>query len=411
MEKYYLWLIMALGEGDPEITRLLKDFGTPDEVYGAFRKNTALAGPEITARAEKTTLESAEKLLADIGKQDIKMITIDSPDYPKELLHTDNPPCVLFALGKTELLRRKLITVVGSRAVTDYTKSAIPSIIRELGDEYAVVSSLSEGCDQLTCMNSLKFDVPFIEILPCGLSQTYPNGSRTLRKFLLDNGGLVITECLPKTRSSQGVFLRRSRIIGGISKVTLVLQAGVHSGALATAEYSRAPIFLPPHDVFSNEYSGAVNAVRAGAKLYFGTPDIEAAFRRADGKEDPTPVKTESQFPVHSEEKAAAKAKFRKPRNAAKQAKTAGTDDVPVSDETEKTLPSGAPQDTAEITGFESAEHYSVFRAVRESSSPVGTEELIGKTGLSAERIAELLLDLEIDGRLENAHNKYTVTS
>ncbi len=406
MEKYYLWLIMALSEGEPEITRLLKDFGTPDEVYGAFRKNTALAGTELTAKAEKTDLESAEKMLAELEKQNIKVITIGSPDYPENLLRGNNPPCVLFAQGKTELLKKKLITMVGSRAVTDYTRGVIPTIIRDLGDEYAVVSSLSEGCDQLTCLNSLKFDVPFIEVMPCGLAQTYPAGSRSLRKFLLDNGGLLISECLPKTRSSQGVFLRRSRIIGGISKVTLVLQAGIHSGALATAEYSKAPIFVPPHDVFRNEYSGAVNAIRAGAKLYFGTPDIEAAFRRADAAEKNETVKTEDVFASTPEEKAAAKAKFRKTNAPVKQKK----EPAPESVTTEEAPSSVTPQDTAESAGFESAEHYSVFCAVRANSSPIGTEELIGKTGLSAEKLAELLLDLEIDGKIDNVHNKYTVT-
>lgn len=405
MEKYYLWMLLALGEGSPEITRLLRDFGTPEEVYLAFRKNTALAGAELTASAGKTTLESAEKLMKDLDKAGIKMISSDSPDYPENLLKTENPPCVLFAQGNTSILRKKLITIVGSRAMTDYTRSAIPAIIRDLGDEYAVVSSLSEGCDQLTCLNSLKFDVPFIEVLPCGHSQTYPGGSRTLRKFLLDNGGLLISEFLPKTRSSQGTFVRRSRIIGGISKVTLVLQAGVHSGALATAEYSRAPLFLPPNDVFRNEYTGAVNAVRAGAKLYFGPPDIEAAFRRAEAAENGELPEPEKPFAA---DRSAPRPKFRRPEKQIKN----GKKEVPETDGiNEEAPPAADPQDTADASDFGSAEHYSVFCAIRAGNSPTGAEELIAKTGLSAGKLAELLLDLEIDGRIENVHNKYTVIS
>ena len=410
MEKYYIWLIMALGEGEPEINRLLNDFGTPDEVYEAFRKNTALLGPELSAKAEKITLESAEKQLADIEKLGIGTITLDSPDYPSELLKGDNPPCVLFTQGNTELLRKKLITIVGSRAVTGYTQSVIPTVIRDLGDEYAVVGTLSEGCDQLTCLNALKFGVPFIECMPCGHTQTYPAGSKTLRKFLLDNGGLLITENLPKTRSSHPVFHRRSRILGGISKVTLVLQAGSKSGALLTAEYSQAPLFMPPNDVFSSDYSGAVNAVRSGGKLYFGTADIEAAFRRAEGIEETAKDTVKPKNDLYggiTPAKAAAKAKFRKttrPKSDEKQSECASET------ENKEMLPPETPQNVAEQSDFESTEHYTVYCAVRDSRSPIGVEELIGKTGFSADKLAELLLDLEIAGKLANEHNKYIVT-
>ena len=398
MEKYYLWLLTVLGEGSHEITRLLNDFGNPEEVYRAFEKNVTLVGAEITAKAEKTGLESAEKQLADLEKLDIKMITIDSEEYPENLKHTANPPCVLFAQGNTDILRRKLLTVVGSRAVTEYTQSVIPSVIKGLGDEYAVASSLSEGCDQLTCLNSLKYGGPFIEVMPCGISQTYPAGSKTMRKFLLDNGGLIISEFLPKTRSSLGSFTLRSRIIGGISKVTLVLQAGAGSGALATAEFSRAPLFLPPNDVFRSEYVGAVNAVRKGGKLYFGTPDIEAAFRRAEESEN---VKEET-TPSPEKTKAAAKSKFRKTNKPA----------ADRADKTEKSknTPPEAPVNEAGEADFESREHYLIYCAVRDSKAPVGAEELILRTGLSSDKTAEVLLDLEIDGRLSNEHNKYSVT-
>ncbi len=98
MDKYYLWLILALGVGEPEINRLLNQFGTPEAVYDAFSRNIALAGTELLEKATKTTLKDAEKLLAGIIAQGYKIITIDHPDYPEKLKKTTNPPCVLFAL-------------------------------------------------------------------------------------------------------------------------------------------------------------------------------------------------------------------------------------------------------------------------------------------------------------------------
>ncbi|MCR4780333.1 MAG: DNA-protecting protein DprA [Ruminiclostridium sp.] len=391
MEKYYLWLLLALGEGAPEITQLIGSAGSPEAAYEAFRANAAPLGAELAERAEQTTLESAEKLLAEINKLGIKMITIDSPQYPALLKEQENPPCVLFAYGNTELLKRKLLTIVGSRAVTGYTRSAIPRIISELGRNYAAVSSLSEGCDQLTCLNALKYDVPFIEVMPCGVTQTYPKGSRTLRKFLVQNGGLLITECLPKTHSSNSVFLRRSRIIGGISAVTLVLQAGAHSGALATAEYSRAPVFLPPNDIFKPEYAGVVSAVRKGCKLYYGQQDIEAAFKRA--------TEREKENAPGDEKKKLRASPAPKPKAPAQDKK-----------EDKKTTPAEPPKSAPEESDFESEKHRSLYLAISGLDHPAAAEELIGMTGFDAAEIAELLLDLELSDMIVNTHNRYTVT-
>lgn len=390
MEKYYLWLLLVAGEGAPEITQLLKANGSAEAAYEAFRTNTAAAGSEIAERAERITLAKAEAILEDTLRLGIRVITIDSPDYPETLKNIENPPCVLFAFGNTELLRRRLVTVVGSRKVTAATRSAMPETIRSFGHRYTIVSSLSEGCDQLTCLNALKYGVDFIEVLPCGITQTYPAGSRTLRRFLVQNGGLLITEMLPRTRASNASFLRRSRIIGGISAVTLVLQAGEGSGALATAACSKAPIFLPPADPSRPEYAGTVAAVRKGFKMFYGPVDIEAAFRRAEaGTGIPGSVQP-------SELRRAARAK------AAAKEKPA--------DDDKKTTPPPAPESTAEESDFESPDHYGLYTAIAGLGHPASAEELIAMTGHTPGRINELLLDLEIAEKIVNMHNRYTVT-
>ena len=388
MEKYYIWLLLAFGESEPVISELISRFGTAEKAYRAFEENVALVGAELAARAEKTSLAKAEKLFAGIASEGITVITWESPDYPEHLRRAPEPPCALFAKGDTSLLHKKLITMVGSRAVTDYTARTIPSIIERLGGEYAIVGSLSEGCDQLICLNALRSGVPFIEIMPCGLSQTYPTGSRSLRTFLLANGGLLLSEYLPKTRSGQGSFRRRSRIIGGISQVTLVTQAGDSSGALATAEYSVSPLFIPPNDIFRKEYAGAVNAVRGGAKLYLGNKSIESAFERASEKEKETG--------------SVRKASYRKTKNGTDRSRPAAK--TPIKEEK---APSAEKADKAR-EDFESDEQYALYTVIAESAAPVGLEELIAKTGYAADTLAEALLDLEIAGAVTSAGNRYS---
>ncbi len=390
MEKYYLWLIMALGEGEPEINRLLRQFGTPEAVYDAFSRNIALAGTELLEKAAKTKLKDAEKLLANITAQGYKLITAEHKDYPERLKKTANPPCVLFAMGNTSLLRKKLITMVGSRNITEYTEKAIPRIINCTAKKYTIVGTLSEGCDQTVFLSALRYGIPFIEILPCGLSQNYPAGSKTLRRALLANGGLLLTEYLPKEKAGQGNFLRRSRILGGISDVTLVLQARAGSGALATAEYSPAPIFLPPNNIFAPEYAGAVAAVRSGARLYMDNKDIELAFARAETAQ-PTGGRTGSFRHTEKHEKT-------KPDDSRKT--------VTEQPEGKNNAPGTAESPTE--SDFDNKEQYELYLLVKEAGAQISLEELIAKTGRNAADLSETLLDLEIAGRITSTGNRYS---
>lgn len=396
MEKYYIWLLMAFGEGEPEIMKLIKRFETAEKAYRAIEKNVSLVGAELLSRAESTDLAKAEKLLDKMLSSGYGIITWESKLYPEHLRRTDDPPCVLFTLGDMSLLQKTLITVVGSRAVTPPTEAAIPRIIERLGREYAIVGTLSEGCDQLTCLNALKAGIPFIEILPCGFSQTYPAGSRSLRKFMVSCGGLIVSEHLPRTKAGQGTFVRRSRILGGISQVTLVLQAGDKSGALLTAEHSSAPLFLPPNDIFRAEYAGAVNAVRNGARLYLSAKSIEKAFARAKAKEEETNGKT------------AQKVKFRKTKAVPKADKSAAKQ--PAGPAAKEKAPSAesAEKVRKDIT-FETEEQSAIYAAIASSAAPVGVEELIAKTGFSADTLAEALLDLEIAGAVRSSGNRYSI--
>ena len=405
MEKYYIWLLLAFGEGEPVISELIARFGSAEKAYGAFQKNVALVGAELTAKAASVSLEKAQKTYESILADGYSVITTESPDYPEHLRTLKDPPCVLFALGDTSLLRKKLITIVGARNITAETAAAVPKIISQLGYQYAVVSSLSEGCDQLTCLNAIHSGISFIEILPCGLAHTYPTGSRTLRKFLLASGGLLISEYLPKTRSTPGSFLRRSRIIGGISRVTLVLQAGENSGSLATAEYSAAPLFLPPFDCTAPEYAGAINAMRGGAKPYLGQNSIEKAFQHIEESEreasSPVPAPAaEIQVPP----KAHAKQKFRKKTERSVPAKqNKKSTPPPKKDGIHRNKPL-IPLESLE------GERLQIYKTVAASETPISVEEIIAATGITAARLSELLLDLEIDGVITGTGSRYVAS-
>lgn len=245
MEKeYLLWLVMALGAGNPQITELISRFGSGEAIYRAFRDNTALAGREAAERAASVTLEEARERLTSLEAREIRTVPIGGAFYPEPLKRLENPPCLLFVKGNVRLLSGKLLSTAGSRDITPYTLETQDRLCTRLCQKYTLVSSLSYGCDELSAVCALRARRPFVEILPCGFDHEYPDGSRVLRGLLLKNGGCSVTEQLPEAKPNQGAFLRRARIIGGISRALVIFQAGTQSGALKAAEYAGRVFFF-----------------------------------------------------------------------------------------------------------------------------------------------------------------------
>lgn len=363
MKQYYLWLVLAFGAGNPLINELLERFETPKAAYEAIRANCAAIGTVNNALAEKTEISEAEEMLSDLFKRGIEPISIDEEKYPARLREIENPPCLIFAAGNTELLTRKLVSTSGSRSATNYTLYAQDRICTELLKEYVLVSTLSGGCDTMTCLCAIKNAGGFIEVLPCGFDYEYPRDSRTIRYQLLSLGGCVITEYPPFVKPTHATFVRRSRIIGGISTALLVFQAGIDSGALLPANYSRAVFFLPPHNVFMKEYAGAAAAVRAGAKLFYEKTDIDAAFSE---NFTPTNVKLER------------KVKSRAPKIAKSHIKKQAVREYVFESELEK----------------------AVYSRIAEFDEPALIDDIYTGVECDISDLYEVLLNLEISGKI-----------
>lgn len=363
MKQYYLWLVLAFGAGNPLINELLERFETPKSAYEAIRSNCAAIGTVNNMLAEKTDISEAEEMLSGLFKRGIDVITYDDEKYPTRLRDLENPPCLLFAAGNTDLLTKKLVSTSGSRAATNYTLYAQDKICRELYKDYVLVSSLSGGCDSMTCLCAIKNSGGFIEVLPCGFDYEYPRDSRTLRYQLLSLGGCVITEYPPSVKPNQAAFVRRSRIIGGISGALLVFQAGIDSGALLPANYSHAAFFLPPHNVFLKDYAGAAAAVRAGARLFYDKSDIDAAF-----SDDfvPTNVKLERRL---------------KPR-------------------TPKIAKNRVKKQAVKEYAFETELEKAVYSKIAARDEPVLIDDIYSGMECEISELYEILLDLEITGKI-----------
>lgn len=368
---YHIWLLLVFGEGNPEINNLLSRFGSPENIYNAFIDNTAAFGSAINRKAEKITLKEAEDILSDILRKGIKIISSYDTLYPKALHGTDNAPCLLFIKGNADILSGNLLTIVGSRAVTEAAYKMQSKVCDELFRRFTPVTTLSDGCDTLTCMTAVRRHKPVVIVMPCGLDSIYPKDALVLREEVLRAGGCLVTEYFPERAAVQGRFQRRARILGGISKATLVTQVGKDSGAILTAEYSPAPFFLPPPDIFNKSYAGTAGCIRRGGKLYFGITDIEKAYRS-----DYVPQMLMSAY--KDEEETEKETAPEKPEADGKAEKP--------------------PREKLSPEDFETPAHYSAYLAIYGSETALTFDEILYKTDTDLNTLCEILLDLEIDG-------------
>ncbi len=373
MDKLYcLWLVLAFGAGNPLITELLTRFGSAHEVYRAFQENRALAGREAAEKAASVSEEQAAALLETLKDRGIFVLPISGLFYPEPLKQIENPPCVLFVRGNYRLLSGRLLSTAGSRDITNYTMAAQEKLCARLCRRYTLVSTLSHGCDELSCLCAIKNRCACAEILPCGFDHEYPQGSRVLREQILRCGGCIVTEFLPETKPSFSSFRRRARIVGGISRALLIFQAGTQSGALTAAEYAGKVFFLPPHNIFAKEYAGTAAFVRAGAGLLLDERDLSPVYI---GKYRP--------------ERLTLPKNTRKPAAEVKKA---------------------PPKEEPSAEQFDSQLHYRVYKMIADSTEPPLFDRIFDDMSCGISELNEILLDLELSDHIRPiAGGRYSV--
>ncbi len=165
-------------------------------------------------------------------------LTFQDDDYPQSLLDLTDPPVLLFTKGSRAILENPVVAIVGTRTCTRYGDR----VARELGAALAsagacVISGLAKGVDSAAHRGALAVSGKTCAVLGTGIDITYPVGHLSLQQSIAERG-CIITECLPGASPSPGGFPKRNRIIAALAQVTIVVEAGVKSGALNTAKHA-----------------------------------------------------------------------------------------------------------------------------------------------------------------------------
>ena len=267
--------------GPRRLQKLLDTFGCPRRAWEAPGQELRLVegfSKNLTEKVhrQKQILDPA-KLWEEILASGLALLLYNDAQYPADLKEIYDPPAILYGLGNLALLRTPMVAVVGSRRHTHYGKQVARRLAAELVSRgITVTSGMARGIDTHAHEGALEQGGKTIAALGCGLDICYPPENRALKQRIQEQG-LVISEFPPGTKPAPLNFPRRNRIISGLSAGTVVVEAGVKSGALITAEFSLEQgreVFAVPGSIESPYSSGCHKLLKEGAKLVESAADI-----------------------------------------------------------------------------------------------------------------------------------------
>ena len=337
------WLRLGLIPrlGPVAFRKLLSRFGSPENVLGANSAAIAeVIGPDLTAAVaagpDSGLLAACLEWATDDNN---RLLTLADDDYPRTLLEISDPPPLLYLKGRCDLLQGEAIAIVGSRSATPQGVSNAEAFARELsGNGFCIVSGLALGIDAAAHNGGLQADASSIAVVATGLDTVYPARNRSLA-HQLSQRGLLVSEFPLGTRPLAGNFPRRNRLISGLSRGVLVVEAAIKSGSLITARYAveqGREVFAIPGSVHSPVSKGCHALIKQGAKLVETATDILEEFGRTSTK------------------------------------------------------------DIAATTTTAARKHPDLLRAI--GFDPVDLDTICARSGLTAEKASAMLLELELEG-------------
>lgn len=293
MEEFY-WAALGVAKGLERrcLQRLVRFFGSARALYEAGEDALLAAGlsparTELFLRGRAAQKNLPEQLAERCTKLGIRVIPLNSGNYPERLKHILCPPAALYVKGCLPDCRYS-IAMAGARQAEAYGLRAARYFAGALAKAgVVVVSGGARGIDTESHEGTLQAGGKTIAVLGCGVDIAYPSFNRPLFARIAEQGA-VISEYMPGTPPRRYHFPARNRIISGICQGLLLIQAAEKSGALITAEFAQdegRELFCIPGSIFSEKSAGPHRLIKAGAKLADSPQDILAeVFPELQGK-------------------------------------------------------------------------------------------------------------------------------
>ncbi len=278
-ERDWLTLHLVPGIGPRLAAALLKRFGSSDAVFRAAPHQLAEIPhlPAATAQAIKQALANSDvdAELALMAKNQVRLVRLGTDEYPPLLATISLPPRFLYVRGSLEF--NNAIAIVGSRQCTSYGRRVAERLAADLVQAgFTVISGLARGIDGCAHRGALNAGGRTIAVLAGGLSKIYPPEHAELADAVAASGGLV-TESAMRMEPMAGMFPARNRIISGLCRAVVLVEANEKSGALITARHAAEQgreVFAVPGPVDNPASAGTLKLLREGAKLIRHARDL-----------------------------------------------------------------------------------------------------------------------------------------
>ncbi|KPK86077.1 MAG: hypothetical protein AMS27_05920 [Bacteroides sp. SM23_62_1] len=282
---YKIALSMVPGIGSITARKLINTTGSARNVFQE-KKNMLLRIPgvgELTAGKISTggLLQQAEEEILYIRKNNIRPLYFKDRDYPNRLNQCPDGPIMVYMKGKADFNNGKFLSIVGTRTPTSYgidMTSKIVSSLAEKGHHLVIVSGLAYGIDVCAHKEALKHGFQTIAVLGHGLRYLYPSSHYSVARKI-EGQGALLTDFPSYEKPERNNFIKRNRIIAGLSDATLIIESGIKGGALITADIANSynrDVFAVPGKVGDPFSSGPNQLIkRHHASLVENSEDIE----------------------------------------------------------------------------------------------------------------------------------------
>jgi DNA processing protein len=296
--------------GPVRLRKLLEVFERPEQVLAArgneLRKVEGVGKEVIEQISNWETLVDLPSELERIRNFGAKVITLDSPEYPRQLREIHAPPIVLYVWGELMERDHHAIGIIGARRTTHYGTESAKKLAYQLA--YAgltVISGLARGIDTAAHQGALAAKGRTIAVIGSGLSKLYPPENAALAEKIQNGNGAIVSEFSMEIEPDRQTFPMRNRIISGWSHGLLVVEAGLNSGALITVsqalEQGRSVYAVPGH-INAPSAQGSNRLIQQGAKLVMDASDILDDLQILLPETKPSPEAAMRPLPVLSED-------------------------------------------------------------------------------------------------------------
>ncbi len=268
----YIQLINTNGIGPIGFKKLMARYGDVDEVL-----------KEISQKKVLFSRKKAEEEVMTAEIKGVQIISYEDQNYPYNLKQIEDFPPILYAKGNVDLLKNdNMLAIVGSRNASLSAMKLAENLASNIADNnITIVSGMARGIDKAAHKGALGHNGCTIAVMGTGIDVVYPQENEDLYKDIIKKDGLILTEYAFHTRPQASNFPRRNRIVSGLSKGVLVIEAGLRSGSLITAHQALEQgrdVYAVPGAPYDARSAGCNKLLKEGAQLVDTPEDILESF-------------------------------------------------------------------------------------------------------------------------------------